>query len=129
MKHKHNIYPIVTYTDSFFNKSKILKDNKNKSGIYRWVNKITGESYVGRSKNLGIRFLKYYNRNHLLKTLLTKNSNIFKALLFYGHETFTLEILEYCDKKFTREREQYYIDLLKPEYNIRGIKNSNIKIG
>jgi group I intron endonuclease len=26
--------------------------------------------------------------------------------------------LEYCDKKETLIREQYYLDLLKPEYNI-----------
>jgi group I intron endonuclease len=29
-----------------------------------------------------------------------------------------LEILEYCDRDKCIEREQYYIDLLRPEYNI-----------
>jgi hypothetical protein len=28
------------------------------------------------------------------------------------------EILEYCDSSNVIEREQYYIDLLNPEYNI-----------
>jgi hypothetical protein len=28
------------------------------------------------------------------------------------------EILEYCEPSKVLEREQYYIDLLKPEYNI-----------
>ena len=31
---------------------------------------------------------------------------------------FMLEILEYCDPDMVIEREQYYIDTLKPEYNI-----------
>jgi hypothetical protein len=29
-----------------------------------------------------------------------------------------LEILEYCDKNNVIEREQYYMDLIKPQYNI-----------
>lgn len=36
----------------------------------------------------------------------------------YGHENFTLEILEYCLKDELLTRENYYFDLLKPEYNI-----------
>jgi len=40
-----------------------------------------------------------------------------KALLKYGYSNFKLEILEYCDKSVNIEREQHYIDLLKPEYN------------
>jgi group I intron endonuclease len=35
-----------------------------------------------------------------------------------------LEILEYCDSKDLIKREQYYIDLLKPEYNILKIAGS-----
>lgn len=35
----------------------------------------------------------------------------------YGHENFTLEILEYCLKDKLLIRENYYFDLLKPEYN------------
>jgi hypothetical protein len=35
-----------------------------------------------------------------------------------GHSKFNLEILEYCSKKDLINREQYYIDLLKPKYNI-----------
>jgi len=64
--------------------------------------------------------------------------HIYRALLKYGYSNFSLEILEYCDpkdviKSFARAgraisrpskrrrarlREQYYIDLLKPQYNI-----------
>jgi hypothetical protein len=54
--------------------------------------------------------------------------------LKYGNENFDLKILEYCDncenynnyddyvnylENFMENREQYYIDLINPEYNIQ----------
>lgn len=41
-----------------------------------------------------------------------------KALLKYGYAKFSLEILEYCKPEDCIKKEQYYIDLLIPEYNI-----------
>jgi group I intron endonuclease len=41
-----------------------------------------------------------------------------RALLKYGYSNFTLDILEYCELDVLIEREEYYINLLKPEYNI-----------
>lgn len=43
---------------------------------------------------------------------------IYHALLKYGYSNFELETLEYCSQKDILIREKYYIDLLKPEYNI-----------
>jgi group I intron endonuclease len=37
-----------------------------------------------------------------------------------------LEILEYCDKELVVEREQYYINTLKPRYNILNIAGSSL---
>lgn len=36
------------------------------------------------------------------------------------------EILEYCDKLLTLKREQYYLDIEKPEYNILKIAGSRV---
>jgi len=41
-----------------------------------------------------------------------------EPLLKYGYSSFKLEILEYCDPQNVIIREQFYFDLLKPEYNI-----------
>lgn len=49
---------------------------------------------------------------------MEQNSKIHNALLKYGYNSFSLEIIEYCDPSNCIEREQYYIDLLNPEYNI-----------
>lgn len=49
---------------------------------------------------------------------------ICRALLKYGYSNFKLEILEYCEPSNCLEREQYYLDSLKPEYNILKIAGS-----
>lgn len=43
---------------------------------------------------------------------------IYSSLLKNGHSNFKLEILEYCELPVLIEREQYYINLFNPEYNI-----------
>src|ERR1700679_3557271 len=68
----------------------------------------------GSGVDLAKRLRSYYNENDL-----KKNSRpIQDALLKYGHNNFTLEILEYCDKTKLLDREQFYFDILNPEYNI-----------
>ena len=61
-------------------------------------------------------------------TNLLKNSNrlIFKAINEYGHNNFKLSILEYCDPKFKINREQYYINILNPKYNLLKIAGSSL---
>jgi hypothetical protein len=56
--------------------------------------------------------------------IIKDNSRIYRALLKHGYSNFNLEILEYCNKESLINREQYYIDLLKPEYNICKIAGS-----
>ena len=43
---------------------------------------------------------------------------ISKALIKYGYSNFKLEIIELCNPSENVSREQYYIDLNQPEYNI-----------
>ena len=52
---------------------------------------------------------------------------IYKALLTHGFENFTLEILEYCGPSELLKREQYYLDILNPEYNI--LKTAGSRLG
>lgn len=49
-----------------------------------------------------------------------------KALLKYGYSGFSLLILEYCEPEVCTDREQYYIDLYKPEYNILKFAGSRL---
>ena len=52
------------------------------------------------------------------------NSMIYRSLSKNGYSKFKLEILEYCELDKLIEREQYYLDNLKPEYNILKIAGS-----
>lgn len=72
------------------------------------------KNYIGSSINLSRRFKEYYS--HISK--VRRNFPIHSALLEYGYYSFKLEILEYCEPNVLIEREQYYLDNLKPEYNV-----------
>lgn len=117
----NKVEPLLIYNDSLLNKFNALEDNMSKSAIYRWVHKTNNKSYVGSSIDLYRRLRNYYNTGFLERRILTSNSRIYRALLEDGYGKFNLEILEYCDKKIIIEWEQYYIDRLKPEYNIQNI--------
>ena len=47
----------MLYKNFLLNKSIILKENRNKSGIYKLHNKKTNKCYIGRSNNLTRRLL------------------------------------------------------------------------
>lgn len=103
---------IYDYADK--DKLNILADNRNKIGIYRWINKINGNTYIGSSVSISVRMYTYYS----LRSLAKSNRLIDRALLKDGFSNFALEILEYTDKNNVLEKEPYYMDLFKPQYNI-----------
>jgi excinuclease UvrABC nuclease subunit len=105
---------MVTYLNADEDKVNILAQNRGKTGVYCWTNKINGNIYIGGSVNLSVRMYNYYSLGSLVKS----NRTIDKAILKYGFSNFRLDILEYSDKHNVLEREQYYMDLLKPRYNI-----------
>ena len=123
---KENIIPVVTYSDAFVNKSIILKDTKKKVGIYRLVNKVNGKTYIGSSANLARRLRVYYDFSYLSVRIAKSKSLIYSSILKHGYSNFQLEILEYCLPENVISREQYYMDLLKPEYNLNSTAGSRL---
>jgi group I intron endonuclease len=111
------INPVKFYDNAEELKSLILLDNKNKSEIYKWENKISRELYIGSAVYLNKRMLEYYRESYVTHSSRSK-SIICYALIKYGYSNFSLSILEYCDKDKVITREQYYLDLLNPSYNI-----------
>jgi group I intron endonuclease len=116
-------FPIV-YFNPEREKESIIKENKGKSGIYRWVHIESGNSYIGSSVRLNNRFKQYFNYNHL--TSLDRNMRINKALLKYGHSGFRFEILEYCSVEELIKREQFYFDKYQPKYNLLKVAGSTL---
>jgi GIY-YIG catalytic domain len=108
------VKPLIKYANPDQDKVSILADNRNKAGIYRWINNLNGNTYVGSSINLSVRFYTYYS----IRCLTKSNRPIERALLKHGYSNFSLEILEYCSPDNLLKREQFYLDNLKPKYNI-----------
>lgn len=109
--------PIKIYKSLKNDRVKILKDEKDKSGIYCLVNNINGNIYIGSSINLANRMRSYLNNNFLLSKHNT-NMPIVKALLKYDQSNFSLLILEYVNPTNLASRETSYITALVPYYNV-----------
>jgi group I intron endonuclease len=77
-----------------------------------------GKQYVGSGVDLKARLSFYYSNSGLDGALTRGKSYIYSAILKHGLENFSLTILEYCDKEKCREKEDCYLTLLDPEYNI-----------
>ena len=74
-------------------------------GIYVVTNTVTGQQYVGQSKNIGIRWLQ-----HLANSLNSKKlEKLYEAIREYGITCFSFQILEECKKEDLREREKFWI--------------------
>jgi group I intron endonuclease len=112
-----DLNPLIVYDNFKEDRVKILKEQKDKSGIYCLINKINGHSYVGSSINLASRMKNYLN-NTFLKSKQNNNMPIVKALLKYDQSNFTLLILEHVEAQSLLVRETYFITFVIPYYNV-----------
>ena len=90
--------------------------SKRQSGIYAIVHVASNKMYIGSSQNMAVR-----TRRHIreLQDRIHQNPKLQRAWNKYGEEAFEvryLEIVEEVDQLLIRE--QWYLDNLKPEYNI-----------
>lgn len=101
-----------------------------KSGVYQIILKEDGRSYVGSAIDIKKRW-----NNHKSKA----NSNtdmqvIARAIAKHGFENFEWKILEECSVENLIEREQYWLDKIRPfadenhGFNVRKIAKSNYGI-
>ena len=112
------VVSIKSYSNAEADKDEILKENKNKSGIYMWKNLTNDKCYIGSAVNLSKRLSYYYSTTYMEKELNRGNSHIYSALLKNDYSNFSLTILEYCEPEQCIEREDYYLCCLPHEYNI-----------
>ena len=83
-------------------------------GIYRITNTITGDFYIGSSKNVKHRWADHKNPS---RWNYCPNNQLYQDMQKYGVDKFAFEILEEVEEGSLKEVEQQFIETLKPTYN------------
>lgn len=92
--------------------------------IYQIKSKETGKCYIGSTNDYRLREMRHRNslkaRKHHSKILQFHVNK-------YGFEDLEFEILEVVESESNLiEREQFYMDKIKPQFNVRLIAESNL---
>lgn len=94
---------------------KIIKNLWKKAGIYCIVNVCNQKKYIGSSKNLYRRLMSHRSA---LRKGIHENKKLQNSWNKHGEDNFQYYILEYCQESNLISKEQYYINHIKPWYNI-----------
>jgi group I intron endonuclease len=95
-----------------------------KTGVYQIVNIFNEKSYIGSAGVIGSYpshsgfYTRWYKHIHQLNGGRHGNSYLQNAWDKYGASNFKFKILCFCSSEECLEKEQIYLDLLSPEYNI-----------
>lgn len=107
----------------------ILREYKNKGGVYLIHNNVNGKQYVGSGMDLSKRLATYYFPSRLADGRFISNS-----ILKYGHGNFSVVILAVLGNTLTDAytktgiiyKEQEYIHLYKPILNLNPVAGSSV---
>ena len=93
-------------------------------GIYKITNTVTGDFYIGSSKNVKRRLAAHkwpskWNEN--------PNNPLYQDFQKYGTDKFAFEVLAEVEVDKMKETEQHYIELLKPTYNDRNANGWDVE--
>lgn len=94
----------------------ILCDKHSTSGVYKIRNVKNNKIYIGST--IGKLIKRCIGHRTQLRYNIHANRHLQRAWNKWGEENFEFSILESCSKNKTIEREQHYMDTLKPNYNI-----------
>ena len=94
------------------------------SAVYKITNTITGDFYVGSSKNVKQRWA-----NHKSPSIWKQHPNnpMYLDMKKFGADKFSFEILAEVEIDSLKETEQRFIEILKPIYNSYNAKGWNFK--
>ena len=91
------------------------------SGIYKIINAISGDFYIGSAVNLDKRRLEHWSA---LKRNNHPNCHLQRAWNKYGKSCFMFTPILVCCKEDLLIKEQECLDVMKPRYNLSPTANS-----
>ena len=94
------------------------------SAVYKIVNTVTGDFYVGSSRNVKRRW-----ENHKSQCTWKRNQNnkLYQDMQKYGVDKFRLQILAPVMPEYLTQVEQELIEMLKPAYNSRRANGHDVE--
>ena len=93
-------------------------------GVYKITNTITGDFYIGSSKDVKQRWAK-----HKCKSTWKKcpNNPMYLDIQRYGVDKFEFQVIAEVEADKLKEKEQQFIEMLKPTYNDRNANGWDIE--
>ena len=94
------------------------------SAVYKITNAITGDFYIGSSKDVKQRWACHKCQSTWNEC---PSNPMYIDMKEYGTNKFVFEILEEAEIGQLKEKEQQFIELLKPTYNNRNADGLNVE--
>lgn len=88
-------------------------------GVYKIINTITGDFYIGSSKDVKQRLAVHKCPSYWSKH---PNNPMYQDFQKYGIDSFEFQVIAEVEAEKLKEKEQWFIELLKPTYNDRNAK-------
>ena len=93
-------------------------------GIYKITNTITGDFYIGSSKDIKRRWVNH-KKPSTWKRL--PNNQLYQDMQKYGLDKFDFQVIAEAEPEELKEKEQQFIETLKPTYNDRNANGWDIE--
>ena len=94
------------------------------SGVYKITNTVTGDFYIGSSKDVKQRWA-----HHKIPSSWNKHPNnpMYQDMQKYGIDKFEFQVIEEVEAEKLKEKEQQFIETLKPTYNNINANGLNVE--
>ena len=93
-------------------------------GVYKITNTVTGDFYIGSSKNVKLRWAVHKCPS---KWNEHPNNQLYQDMRKYGTDKFDFQVIEEVEESSLKKKEQYFIETLNPTYNQMNAKGWDIE--
>ena len=93
-------------------------------GVYKITNTITGDFYIGSSKDVKHRFAEHKCPS---RWKAYPNNPMYLDMQKYGIDKFEFQVIEEAESEQLKEIEQQFIETLKPTYNNRNANGLDVE--